>query len=777
MNVMQVQPWVESFSSRELEIIHLVSDGLSNREIAQKLHLSIETIKWYNKQVFMKLGVKNRTQAANKAEELKLLEKDQTPSAKAKRGKLGNLPVTLSSYVGREKEIEEIKDLLKHNRLVTLTGAGGSGKTRLALQVAEELQENYRDGVWLVEMANIRDQSQIVEAIAIALNITDKSNETLSEVLKHILSRKHLLLLIDNLEHLLDSVPLISDLLAAAPQLSVLGTSRERLHIYGEQEYSVHPLRLPEPTSNSNSEELKTVEAIALFIERARAVHPNIPLDGKTLEDIARICEWLDGLPLAIELCAPLVKVFPPAMIAERIEKNLGAIPPGPRDLPARQQTLIKTIQWSYDLLKEDEKRLFERMSVFSGGGTLEAIESICGEGISDDIGNILTALVNKNLVLAQERRDGQIHFGLLETIRQFHQERLATTGELAFLLKLHAKYFTQLAEKAHDEFSSQKHKYWFLHLKAEKDNFRSAMNYALQASKPDMGLRLAAALHEYWNYYGFAREALRWNEQALEKSDGAIPALKAAALKATGNLYINFNEFEQGKSVLNQALPIFRKLNDEQNEARTMVLLGMSDIGQPEIPAQAIELIQKGFEVLKQNHNLGGMAHTLNILGEMYRVQGNIKNAKSCYQESLELSQECGDLVREAIQYANLGLIAYEEKEFQLAEQHIKQALACFLELDASYGKSYHLAMLAGPYLALGKPLRAARILGASVAGMESLESVFQLADKSTLDSFSKETYKALDEQDFRKAYEEGQRMSIEEAVIYALSNTDETG
>jgi predicted ATPase len=241
---------------------------------------------------------------------------------------------------------------------------------------------------------------------------------------------------------------LIGELLAAAPQLSVIGTSRERLHIYGEQEYPVPPLNLPESSSSRTTEKLKHVESIALFIKRASAVHPTISLDDEALEDLARICVRLDGLPLAIELCAPMVKMFPLRVIADRIENSLDAIPSGPRDMPARQQTLRGAIQWGFDLLEENEKLLFDRLAVFNGGGTLQAVKAICGDGISGNIENILSALVNKNLVLAQERKDGEIHFSLLETIRQFGRDRLLTSKEAEQLADRHTEYFMKLAKQ-----------------------------------------------------------------------------------------------------------------------------------------------------------------------------------------------------------------------------------------------------------------------------------------------------------------------------------------
>ncbi|NIW48329.1 MAG: AAA family ATPase, partial [Gammaproteobacteria bacterium] len=444
MNAFQAQPWRESFSTREIEVLQLISRGASNREIAQKLHLSIETVKWYNKQMFSKLGVNNRIQAVNKAAELALLSSEQAIKSQKKPAEAGNLPAQLTSYVGREKEIKEIKELLKHNRLVMLTGVGGAGKTRLALKVGEELNGRYPDGVWMVELANLRDPSLVIQTIANVLHISKRTDpdSTLQELLSRYLRRRHLLLLIDNLEHVLECAPLIGELLAAAPQLSVIGTSRERLHLYGEQEYPVHPLNLPESLDNMTSDDLKNVESINLFIKRAQSIDPSISFDMDELKGVARICASLDGLPLAIELCAPMLKMFPPGEIADRIETSLDVIPGGPRDLPARHQTLDNTIQWSFNLLEESEKRLLERLSIFNGDATLEVIESICGGELPGNIVDLLSALVNKNLVLAQERQDGEIYFRLLETVRQFSYQKLLLSNQAERFAKRHAKTF-----------------------------------------------------------------------------------------------------------------------------------------------------------------------------------------------------------------------------------------------------------------------------------------------------------------------------------------------
>ncbi len=348
--------WSESLNRRETEILRLISSGLSNREIAQQLHLSPETIKWYNKQIFGKLGVDSRTEAVAKAGE-QLLRTEETPNP----GLLAanhrhNLPAQWTSFVGRKAEIFEIKALLRVARLVTLSGPGGTGKTRLALQVAHEVVGAYQHGVWLVELAPLSDPSLVANAIAQTLRIVTMGEEPLAEVLKRSLARKDLLLILDNFEHLLPAAPLVTELLSAAPRLNILATSRERLHVYGEQEYAVNPLSIPDAHSTGTTSQWLEYDAVNLFVQRARAARSNFSTDESQTSDIVHICQRLDGLPLALELAASQVKYADLATLTQRLQDSLGTLTSGPRDLPARQRTLRNTIEWSYNLLDEDEK-------------------------------------------------------------------------------------------------------------------------------------------------------------------------------------------------------------------------------------------------------------------------------------------------------------------------------------------------------------------------------------------------------------------------------------
>lgn len=720
------QVWLEPFSSRELEVLRLLSDGLSNREIAERLYLSIDTVKWYNKQVFLKLGVNNRTQAAKKASELKLLESEQMYLTQGKERAASNLPAQINSYVGRKREIREIKELLTENRLVTLTGAGGSGKTRLALQVAEELQGKYPDGVWFIELANIREASLVIPTIATVLGTTEKTNTALIEIVKRNLSQKHMLLLIDNLEHLLDSAPLISELLAAAPQLSILGTSREYLHIYGEQEYTVQPLSLPDPNNSGNVEELIKVEAIALFIQRARAVNPNLTLDEEALQHLTQICVRLDGLPLAIELCAPMVKIFPLSVIAERIQNNLDSIPEGPRDLPARQQMLIKTLQWSRDLLSDDEKHLFERLAIFSGGGTLDAIESICADGISGDIGNLIFELVNKNLLLAQERLDGEIRFGMLETIRQFNQNLLEKENLLESLSRLHAEYYTHLAQKTAPRLSAADQVRWLDMLEVEYDNLRAALDWCQSAKgTEELGLNLAGSLELFWSIRGYFQEGRERLSAALSRP-GAMKQTeaRAKALHAEAHLAYMQGDYPLVRERLEESLSIYRGLGSAGKHGTATVLITLGDkqteVGEYE---SAAKMMKEALEIMRELQDMKGVARALWQLGACEVRPGNYVQARRYFEEALPLLRQIGDGSNTAIALSGLAEIAIRQGHYEHAVVLEEESLAMRKEMDEPWGIGVSLGNFAWIALRLDDLEEAEKLLWESLTLRRDLE------------------------------------------------------
>ena len=817
--------WIEPFSSRELEVLQLLSDGFSNREIAEQLFLSVETVKWYNKQMFLKLGVNSRIQAANKAAELNLLQSKRVNPSQTKRRKSGNLPAQLSSYVGREKEISEVKDLLGDNRLVMLTGAGGSGKTRLALQVAEASHGRYPDGIWLVELAKIRDPGLVIATIANVLNIPGKPDADISVVLKRELSQLNLLLVIDNLEHLLDSAQKISELLAAAPQISILGTSRERMHIYGEQEYPVQPLSLPDLSSALTSSELEEIESIILFIQRAKAVNPGLSLNADSLECIARICVQLDGLPLAIELCAPMVKIFPLSEIADRIESNLRVIPSSPRDLPARQQTLRHTLEWSLDLLEADEKLLLQRLAIFRGGAGLDAIKSICAEGISSDVDNLIFALVNKNLVLDQEQSDGIIRFGLLETIRQYNLERISTSGELNYLAARHAKYFSGLAQESAKHLISAKQVAWLEKLEGEHENLRAAMEWHLTtAGRAESGLMFATSLEYFWDMRGYFSEGIEHLSAALSRPGASERTLaRANALNAIGHLTYLQSRYPETRQYLEESLSIFREHspNDQEGLAHALITLGdmETELGNystaTTLMSEALEImralddtrgisralwqlgacavrpgnyglaVQYFEEALPLLRKIGDRTNTtiaLSGLAEVAIRQGDYDRATQLEEESLKLRRELGEPWGIAVSLANFGWIAMHQGDKTRAVELLNESLILRRDIGERGGCAWCLEKLAEVALINGagealldtrsEYIRAARLYGAAEEMREPVESKIDQVDQHEYDQKVAMLREQLGEEVFTQAWHAGRGMTREQSIEYALRN-----
>ena len=468
------QQKIDPLNTREAEILGLMAEGLSNSQIALRLNLSQETVKWYNKHLFLKLGAESRSQAVAIAVENGLFGTRAPAETRDEPRPTHNLPAALTSFVGRVKEIDDINRLLKTNRLVVLTGAGGSGKTRLALQVARGQIGRFRDGVWLVELAALTDPALVGQAVSQGLGLAYNSEETPATVVKRFLARKHLLLILDNFEHLLDAATLVSEILSAAPQVVILATSRERLHIYGEYEFPVYPLNLPDPNRKETLQQVLGHDALVLFFQRVQSVRPELKMDEAQVAAAAQICTQLDGLPLALELAASQVKIYTLGQLAEHLKENLTGLPAGPRDLPARQRTLRATIEWSYSLLSGEEKNLFARLAVFEGGATLDAVEEMCGENNPEEVRDRLSSLVDKNMIVPREGRDGELHHTLLETIREYALECLEKSGELDRLRHKHATYYARMAEGLERDIRSAKQAYWFARLRTERENIRA---------------------------------------------------------------------------------------------------------------------------------------------------------------------------------------------------------------------------------------------------------------------------------------------------------------
>jgi predicted ATPase len=583
------------------------------------------------------------------------------------------------------------------------------------------------------------------------------------------------LLIIDNFEHLQADAPLVGELLAAAPHLTVLVTSRESISVYGEHEYLVQPLKLPDINEKDTPDNLLKYEAINLFLQRARATHPKLVFNKDEISAVVQICARLDGLPLAIELAASQIKIYPPSLLAIRMENSLDALSSGPINFPERQRTLRATLAWSYDLLQQDEKILFARLAVFNGGGNLEAIDRICSKGLSGNVSELLVSLVNKNLVILRERKDGELQFKMLDTILEYSREQLALSEEAEEVHLLHASYYADLAEQANNEILGTNHKYWFQRFQTEQDNFHSAIAWSLLGNEHIFGLRIAASLKYFWVYNGLAADGLKWILLALDEEDSQTPELRADLLTSASALSDYSFAKQNAKEMLGEAIDIYEQLGDENKIAWALTYLSYM------YGHILADDIQKGFGLASESlaifDRLGdrpGIAYANNVLGELFRMNKDYISAKGCYETALEIVKQTGEFNREGINYVNLGFIAFHEKEYQLAEQYIKQSLRIFLELNSSYGLATHLSTLAGPTAALGFPKKAARLLGAGNEELESLNTKHGSADLPEIKFYYDNVYQILGEKMFEEAWEEGQRMTIQEAVAYALQDAE---
>ena len=455
-----------------------------------------------------------------------------------------NLSLELTSLVGRDHELEELQRLVRSGaRFVTLTGPGGSGKTRLGREAVRSLAGDFPDGAFLVSLAPIRDAEYVASVIAQTLELRQTGSEPVQQSLKAYLAERRLLLMLDNFEQVINAGPLIVDLLGTCPYLHVLVTSRSALRVSGEREFPVPPLAIPDPHNLPESEALLHYASVGLFLERARAANPNLQPDAAVLRDIARICARLDGLPLAIELAAARTKLLNPAAMLARFQAGLAVLTGGARDLPERQRTLHDAIAWSYYLLNSGEQVVFRRMSVFSGGCNLESAEDVAvepgaGEDLPADLLEIVASLVDKNLIRQAEGIGTRARFGMLETIREFGIEMLTECGELDVVQRRHAEHFLQLAEEASENIPGPAQEHWLQTLEQEHDNLRAALRWFVVREDARDAMRLASALEQFWQFRGYIMEGRGWLKAVLEADrSGASKSEWAMGLTSVGRL------------------------------------------------------------------------------------------------------------------------------------------------------------------------------------------------------------------------------------------------
>lgn len=603
----------------------------------------------------------------------------QLPTSQAPRTNL-SLPPTL--LIGRANELAAAKQLLQQDgiRLLTLTGPGGTGKTRLSLQIAAELSEAFADGVWLVPLSAINDPALVTSAITQALGLKENALTSLQAGLKDFLRAKQMLLLIDNFEQLLAAAPFVSELLAACPHLKLLITSRAPLKVRWEREYPVPPLALPALQDSLAS--LVQAPSVQLFLERARAVKPDFELNEENAPLIAEICARLDGLPLALELAAARIRVLTPRAMLQRLGQSLKLLAGGARDLPERQQTIRNTIQWSCDLLSDDEQRLFRRLAVFVGGFTLEAAEAICNDAGELDVLDGVASLVDKSLLQQREQADGEPRFTMLLTIKEYGLGQLEAHGERAATEQAHTNHFLALAEQAEPQLTGANPKRWLDQLEQEHDNLRAVFERVLQQGQADEGLRLAGAIWRFWSLRSHFREGRERLATLLQATATAGPtALRAKVLSGAATLEQNQGDYEVARVLFEEVLSIRRTLNDKPGIAAALTSLGWVGWRQNEYD-RAWALSEEAAALQQELGNQPGVIQARSTLAWVAHHRGDFEQARAIHEECVRERRRLGDKHRLAFSAGILGWTLQKLGELDEAVRLVDEALRTMQEL-----------------------------------------------------------------------------------------------
>ncbi|MCA1739967.1 MAG: tetratricopeptide repeat protein, partial [Actinobacteria bacterium] len=659
-----------------------------------------------------------------------------------------NLPIQFTSLIGRDEEVMTVARLLRRVevRLLTLTGPGGVGKTRLAVEVSGRSRDEFADGVVFVPLAPLRDAALLPSVLAETLGIKEVAGQTLQETLTQHLQDRQMLLVLDNFEHLPTAASVVAELVGRCALLTVLVTSRAPLHLGGERQFPVPPLPLPDTAPQSPADGLQQSPAVELFRQRAQAITPTFELTAKNAATVAQICRRLDGLPLAIELAAARVKLFSPQALLAKLDRGLQLLTGGARDLPQRQQTLRDTVAWSYDLLNPGEQALFRRLAVFAGGCTLEAMEDVCsskeeGEQVASSMLERVASLVDNSLLVSRSesttcQEDEEPRFTMLETIREYALECLTTSGEVEEVQRKHAQYYLALAEAAQPQATGQwdEVKWWwgFTQLKREHDNLRAALSWAVQNLEVETGARLAIALWWDWVEHGYLSDGRRWMETLLALDGAAdrtgeashkLPArTKAYVLQVAGILTMAQGDHEHAVALHEESMSVYQEMDHKKGVSASLRELGFVAYEQGDYE-RAVRLHEQSLALAREFGTTFGIAWSLRALADAVREQGDLRRARMLLEEGLTLSRGKEHAWGIARTLASLGTVACETGEYTRASRLYEESL----ELGGRRMGLKHpillcLEGLAQVAVAQGRLERAARLCGAAAALREDM-------------------------------------------------------
>jgi predicted ATPase/DNA-binding winged helix-turn-helix (wHTH) protein len=744
------------------------------------------------------------------ADSIDLSSGRELSSAKIARAKAArkphDLPVPRTSLIGREQQVLEATELLLREgvRLLTLTGTGGAGKTRLALAVAATIAEQFTAGVQFVSLSSITDPDLVATALADALEIQQVSNRTIPQIIGDRLKDSGpFLLLLDNFEQVLPAATVVAEILEACPSFKILVTSRSGLHVYGEQEFPVTPL-----AQNS---------AIELFAQRAAAVWPDFAITSENAPAVQEICERLDGLPLAIELAAARTRVLAPSAILDRLQSRLQLLTGGALDVPERQQTLRKTIDWSHGLLNDAEARLFRRLSVFVGGCKLEAAEAVCNTShdLGVDIFEGLSSLVDKNLVQRVDRAEAEPRFAMLETIREYAVERLTDSGEQPAARRAHAAYCLVLAEEGNPELGSADRTRWLSQCDAEIDNFRFALDWLFQTVDLDWSFRLCVALFRFWDMREHLTEGRSRLETVLRLAGADRSRERARVSLFLGALSTAQGDYPVAERFLEQGRSLYAELSDESGVAASLNALAVSARDRGDYSAaernferslicwrklsdrlaiarclhnlanvlqvrgdypRALFALCEATDIFEELGDQSGAAWSLNQQGDIAREQGDVTAARSLYQRALSAFREAGDPWGSARSLTDLAYIDCEQGNHLAARAANREALEIFASLGHRRGMARALEGSASLALSQGHADRALKLAAAAAHLRQLISATLHYAEQSKLDQNLLPAWKMLSEIEGKRAWAEGSKMSIDEAIAYSLEAPEST-
>ncbi len=713
------------------------------------------------------------------------------------RNTASRMPTYLSTFVGRVNETQTLIALIRkrETRLLTLTGTGGVGKTRLALAVAQAANDDYADGAWFVDLSPVTDPALVLTTIATTLNISVAATASIESALAVELRDKRLLLVLDNLEQIPNLSGRLSRLLGECPALDILATSRVPLHVYGEHEYPVVPLATPDSETSFDLGLLRQVEAVSLFLQRSREVRPDFQITQENAQVVIDLCRRLGGIPLIIELAAARMRSLPLAEVNGRLERSLTLLKSRAHDAPARQRTMHNTIQWSYDLLAPEEQRLFRRLGVFEGGWSLSSVSALVENQDEQQVLDDLEHLVEHSLVQVRETEDGKARFSMLELLRMYTLEQLDLNGELEVNREHHARYYLRLAQQAEPHLQNENQQFWIVMLEREHGNLRAALRWSKERSSGGdrdamlIGLRLAAALWWFWHVHGHLREGRRHLDEIVETARPIITSLSspqanrelrdayADALLACATIAFWLSEHDQSTMMLDECISIRKDLKDEHKTARAVLFKSFIPNRTGDF-ATADALLYDSLRLMRDLGDQAGVALALLGFGELALRRGDFAHGEERTAECLTILAQIGDIRAITAAKANAGALRLCQGDLYGAERLLRESLEERHRIGDRGGIAWCLEWIAA--LSLRKSprsegaSRAARLLGAARQLRDITGSAIDPADRPHYDQVLTTAQRLLSDSAFISAWEVGRSMALQQMVAYGLELPD---